>query len=155
MWKKIFKVVFYIAFALMLLAVIGGSVVCFIYAAMEKEARFWLFGALTLIGGTIVTFVAFAFTGMVIEMMDNIEAIRKKVDAFGTNVMHVPAPVKPAEPVNAEITVTPEPAAAEEEIAAEKEEAEMKTAESWICPTCGSVNPAADQFCTTCGTKKH
>ena len=152
MWKKIFKTVFYVLLALTLLLVVGAAVVCVIYAAAENRAEFYLFAALTFVIGVILTFISFAFLGMVIEMMDNIEDIKKKLaEITAGKKPEAETPVIPA-PVQSENAdaVSKEPLQAAEETVSGEEKPE-----SWICPTCGSVNPGQDLFCTTCGTKKH
>jgi len=74
MWRKIYKVVFYISLALLLLAVAITGIVF-----LTRGGKGVLYGALILVGGVILVFFSFSFIGMIIEMCDNIQALRNKL----------------------------------------------------------------------------
>ena len=117
MFRKIYKVCFYILFVLMLIIVLAASVLCFMYASETHQSDYILYGALTLVGGTILTFVGFAFTGMVIEAADDLAAIREQVAPkrkSGTKNTARPAvqqQVRPAQPVQQRPVQPEQPAA--------------------------------------------
>ncbi|MBQ9910848.1 MAG: hypothetical protein IJM50_05080 [Lachnospiraceae bacterium] len=131
MWRKVYKVCFYILFVLMLLAVITASVICFVYASTFKLSEYYLYGVLTLIGGVIFAFVTFAFNGMILEAADNIAAVReavapKKSRRAVQNVRPVQQPVSPVQTVQP-LQAVPQPAAVVHETAGEVRETVVET----------------------------
>ena len=105
MFRKIYKVCFYIVFVLVLIAVLAASVLCFMYASEMHQPDYIFDGVLTLVAGTILTFVGFAFTGMIIEAAEDLAAIREQVapkrkKKAQNNVRPaVQQPVRPVQPV--------------------------------------------------------
>ena len=118
MFRKIYKVCFYIVFVLVLIAVLAASVLCFMYASEMHQPDYIFYGVLTLVAGTILTFVGFAFTGMIIEAAEDLAAIREQVapkrkKKVQNNVRPaVQQPVRPVQPAQQQRPVQPvQPAA--------------------------------------------
>ena len=113
MFRKIYKVCFYIVFVLVLIAVLAASVLCFMYASEMHQPDYIFYGVLTLVAGTILTFVGFAFTGMIIEAAEDLAAIREQVapkrkKKSQNNVRPaVQQPVRPVQPAQQQRPVQP------------------------------------------------
>ncbi|MBO7364294.1 MAG: hypothetical protein J6Z23_05385 [Lachnospiraceae bacterium] len=76
MWKSIFKGAFYVLFVLCLLAVCAATVFCVVYGVQQSDYLYYLYAAGVLAGGILAVLVLFSAMGMIIEMADNIEAIK-------------------------------------------------------------------------------
>ena len=109
MFRKVYKVCFYILFILTLIAVVCAAAMCCIYGTQTKRSEYIFYGVLTLVLGVVLAFVLFAFTGMVIEAAEDLAAIREQIAPRKKKGAKHPAvqPNRPVQPVQNAAPVRP------------------------------------------------
>ena len=109
MFRKVYKVCFYILFILTLIAVVCAAAMCCIYGTQTKRSEYIFYGVLTLVLGVVLAFVLFAFTGMVIEAAEDLAAIREQIAPRKKKGAKRPAvqPNRPVQPVQNAAPVRP------------------------------------------------
>lgn len=91
MWRMVSKVILWFSFVCGILGPLILSVICF---SSDEDAGI-IFGIIVLFGGIILSLVSCSFLGMVIELCDNVAAIKNSLkqnalyyNSFGQNTLN-------------------------------------------------------------------
>lgn len=141
-WRKLNKVMFWLSFCLMEIAVIVVAILQFIAAGESSRyyysggGMFVLFGFITLIGGTIVVLTIHSFWGMIVECLDNVAAMKKHMCSSAPSQPAYVQYAAPAQPVYQQPAVP------------------QQQPSTWYCAGCGTTNSGSSTFCQTCGSPR-
>lgn len=152
MWKVVARIVIWIQFAVIALAVIfwGGAFISEFSRYSHGQAE--LYGVLFIFIGILLDFVICSFMGMIIDMAFDVSKIAKNTEGLRymtqipMNQVPMGAPINPSPiPPVAPMSVPPV-----EPMPVPPVENNSTT---WTCQ-CGKVNKAESNFCISCGTQR-
>ena len=162
-WRKLNKVIFYICLVLTSIAVLVGTIMSF----CSGRYTWWL-GFVVLFGGIVLIPVIFSAWGILLEFLDNVAAIRRKVcdgdtmqlDPYAAPVQNIPAPTNaaPVQTYSAPVQSYAQPAQSyaaplQNTVQPAQNYTAPAPAGMWIC-RCGTENEMESKFCYKCGSSR-
>lgn len=148
MWKVVARIVIWIQFAVIALAVIfwGGTFISEFSHYRHGEAE--LYGILFIFIGILLDFVICSFMGMIIDMAFDVSKIAKNTEGLRYMTQIPMNQIPMGAPIGAPVNPSPIPP-----VAPMSAPPVDNISTTWTCQ-CGKVNKAESNFCISCGTQR-